>query len=118
MVVEAMVSGDAYQEDEVPGQVKGGDMARWSETRKVTVTHAPGLHARPCLAIVNTVRRFQSEVTICNGDQVANAAEILEIMSLGVPQGTEVTLHAKGPDALEAIDTLEKLFVDNFGFES
>ena len=93
-------------------------MARRSETRKVTVTHSPGLHARPCLAIVNTVRRFRSEVTICNGDQVANAAEILEIMSLGVPQGTEVTLQAKGPDAVEAVDSLERLFVDNFGFEN
>jgi phosphotransferase system HPr (HPr) family protein len=93
-------------------------MAKRSATRKVTVTHAPGLHARPCLAIINTVRRFQSEVTICNGDEVANAAEILELMSLGVPQGTEVTLEAKGPDAVEAVDALERLFVDNFGFEN
>ena len=93
-------------------------MAKRSATRKVTVTHAPGLHARPCLAIINTVRRFQSDVTICNGDEVANAAEILELMSLGVPQGTEVTLEAKGPDAVEAVDALERLFVDNFGFEN
>jgi len=93
-------------------------MAKRSATRKVTVTHSPGLHARPCLAIINTVRRFQSEVTICNGDEVANAAEILELMSLGVPQGTEVTLEATGPDAVEAVDALERLFVDNFGFEN
>ena len=93
-------------------------MAKRSATRKVTVTHSPGLHARPCLAIINTVRRFQSDVTICNGDEVANAAEILELMSLGVPQGTEVTLEATGPDAVEAVDALERLFVDNFGFEN
>lgn len=93
-------------------------MAKQSATRKVTVTHSPGLHARPCLAIVNTVRRFQSEVTIGNGVEVANATEILELMSLGVPQGTEVTLQAKGPDAVEAADALERLFADNFGFEN
>ena len=93
-------------------------MAKQSATRKVTVTHSPGLHARPCLAIVNTVRRFQSEVTIGNGNEVANASEILELMSLGVPLGTQVTLQAKGPDAVEAVDALERLFADNFGFEN
>ena len=93
-------------------------MAKQSATRTVVVTHSPGLHARPCLAIVNTVRRFQSQVKICKGDEAADAAEILELMSLGVPQGTEVTLQAKGPDAVDAVDALERLFADNFGFET
>jgi len=92
-------------------------MSPRSVTRKVIVTHSPGLHARPCLAIVNTVRQFRSQVTIDNGQDTADASEILQIMSLGVPQGTEVTLHAKGPDAQEAIDRLVRLFAENFGFE-
>jgi phosphocarrier protein len=93
-------------------------MVKQTATRTVLVTHSPGLHARPCLAIVNTVRRFQSQVKICKGDEAANAGEILEIMSLGVPQGTEVTLEAKGPDADEAVDALEQLILNNFGFDS
>jgi phosphotransferase system HPr (HPr) family protein len=80
------------------------------------VSHFHGLHARPCLAIVNTVRRFRSKVKIRNGDREADAAEILQVMSLGVPQGAEVTLWARGPDAEEALDTLVRLFSDNFGF--
>ena len=88
-----------------------------SATRRVTVTHAPGLHARPCLAIVNLVRRFQAKVKIASGDREADAGEILEIMSLGAPQGTEVTLSARGPDADRALDALEALIADNFGFE-
>ena len=87
-----------------------------SATRQVMVTHSPGLHARPCLAIVNTVRRFQSKVTIRSGDQEADAGEILHVMSLGAPQGTELTLSASGPDAEEALDALVRLFSDNFGF--
>lgn len=87
-----------------------------SATRKVTITHSPGLHARPCLAIVNTVRRFRSKVKMRNGDQEANAGEILELMSLGVPEGTEVTFSATGPDAKEAADALARLVLDNFGF--
>ena len=87
-----------------------------SATRQVMVTHSPGLHARPCLAIVNTVRRFRSKVTIRSGDQEADAGEILHVMSLGVPQGAEITLSASGPDAEEALDALVRLITDNFGF--
>ena len=92
-------------------------MPKRSATRTVVVGHSPGLHARPCLAIVNTVRRFRSKVQIRSGDRGADASAILQIMSLGVPQGAEVTLYAKGPDAEEALDALVKLFSSNFGFD-
>jgi phosphotransferase system HPr (HPr) family protein len=83
----------------------------------VTVAHPHGICARGSLAIVNTVRRFQSQVQIRNGDQQADASEVLPIMSLGVPQGAEVTLLAQGADAEEVLDTLARLFADNFGFD-
>jgi phosphotransferase system HPr (HPr) family protein len=85
-------------------------------TRTLTVTHIPGLHARPCLAIVNTVRRFHSKVQLRKGKETVDAGEILYLMSLGVPAGTEVTLTATGPDANEALDALVQLFQNNFGF--
>jgi len=90
--------------------------AKTTASRTVTVTHHPGLHARPCLAIVNTVRRFQSKVEIRNGREVADAGEVLQLMSMGVDAGTDVTLTATGPDANEAIDALVELFQTNFGF--
>ena len=85
--------------------------------RKVIVTHPHGICARGSLAIVNTVRRFQSKVQIHNGDQQADASDVLPIMSLGVPQGAEVILSAEGADAEEVLDTLARLFADNFGFD-
>lgn len=85
-------------------------------TQTVTVTHPHGICARGSLAIVNTVRRFRSQVQICKGDQQASASEVLPILSLGVPQGAEVTLSAQGVDAEEVLDTLARLFADNFGF--
>lgn len=87
-----------------------------SATRKVVVTHVPGLHLRPCDAIVKAVRRFQSKVKIRHGDQEADAGDILNLLSLAVPQGAEVTLWAQDPDANEALNTLAALFSDNFGF--
>jgi len=90
-------------------------MSAQSATRQVVVTHAAGIHARPSLAIFNTVRGFQSQVTIRNGRHAADAREILQLLSLGVPCGAEVTLSAEGPDAEEAVDALANLFADDFG---
>ncbi len=90
-------------------------MALQSATRRLTVTHRSGLHARPSLAIVKTVQRFQSKVRIRNGHQEADAGDILQILSLGVPEGTELTLAAQGPDAEQVLDALATLFADDFG---
>lgn len=89
-------------------------MALQSATRRMTVNHRPGLHARPSLAIVKTVQRFQSKVRLRNGHQEADAGDILQILSMGVPEGAEVTLVAQGPDAEEVINALAKLFADDF----
>jgi len=92
-------------------------MRKRSATRQVVVNHRGGIHARPSLAIVNTVRRFQSKVRMRVDDREADASEILQIMSLGIPQGTEVTLAAQGPDEEEVLEALTRLFADNFGME-
>ncbi len=89
-----------------------------SATRRITVAHHGGLHARPSLAIVKTVRQFQSKVQIRNGDQEADAGEILQILSMGVPQGAEVALSAQGPDADRVLDALVRLFADDFGMSA
>ena len=85
------------------------------ETRQVTVTHPTGLHVRPCGAIVTTVNRFRSEVRIRYGNNEADASSIFDIMLLTVPQGAKVTLLAEGPDAEAVLDSLTKLFADDFG---
>ena len=86
-----------------------------SATQQLLVTHLPGIHARPSLSIVQTVRRFRSKVTIGYAGREADAGEILGVMSLGVPQGSQVTLSAHGPDAEEVVAALAKLFADDFG---
>lgn len=83
-------------------------------TRTVNITNPHGLHVRPCLAIVNTVRRHNAEVTVQKNGQTANASSILDLMSLAATQGTELVLSAKGPNATEALDALARLFANEF----
>jgi len=90
-------------------------MAKNSATRKVTVVNPPGLHARPSLAVVQTVRRFKSKVQVHAKGETVDAGQIIELMSLGAEQGTEILLTAKGPDAAEVLDALAQQFADGFG---
>jgi phosphotransferase system HPr (HPr) family protein len=90
-------------------------MSENSVTRKVTVLNPAGLHARPSLAVVQTVRRSQSKVQLRTPRQTVDAADILQILGLGAVQGTELVLSAAGPDAEEVLNKLADLFTDRFG---
>jgi phosphotransferase system HPr (HPr) family protein len=68
---------------------------------------------RPCSAIVKTVSHFESKVQIRYGDHEADASDIFDILSLGVPREAVVTLLAEGPDAEAVLDSLSILF-DSF----
>jgi len=82
------------------------------QTRAVVLSHHHGLHVRPCLAIVNTLRRIDARVKIQVGSQTADAASILELMALGAGKGTKLMLTATGIDAVEALDALARLMAN------
>jgi multiphosphoryl transfer protein len=92
-------------------------MLRRPATRQVIVTYPKGIHVRPSTAIVKAARQSLCKVAIRYGDREADASEILSILALGVPCGAELTLLAEGPDSKAVLDTLEKLFADNFGMD-
>lgn len=73
--------------------------------KKILVKAESGLHARPAGAIVQMASKFKSEITI-NG---MNAKSIMNVMSLGVGHGEEVTIKVDGDDAQEALTSLATL---------
>jgi phosphotransferase system HPr (HPr) family protein len=86
-----------------------------SVTRKVIVVNSAGLHARPSLAVSQTVRGSKSKVEIRAPHSTVDAADILQLLSLGAARGTELVLTATGPDAGEVVDSLARQFADGFG---
>jgi phosphotransferase system HPr (HPr) family protein len=86
-----------------------------SATRKVVVINPAGLHARPSLAVSQTVRASKSQVEIRAPRQTVNAADVLQLLSLGAARGTELVLSAAGPDAEQVLDSLAQQFADGFG---
>ena len=74
-----------------------------------TITDPAGMHARPASALVGSLSKFQSDITLgFNGKQV-NLKSILGVMSLGVPSGSQVQIAADGADEAEAMETIERV---------
>lgn len=86
--------------------------------KTVTVLNKTGLHARPASDFVKAAAKFSSKITIKRLDEdmdEANAKSIVFLLSLGIGQGTEVEISARGDDEQQAVDELTALIESGFG---
>ncbi|AMB99639.1 phosphocarrier protein HPr [Aerococcus urinaehominis] len=67
------------------------------------ITAETGIHARPATLLVQTASKFQSEITLEYKGKSVNLKSIMGVMSLGVGQGSDVTITADGEDEEEAM---------------
>ena len=88
-------------------------MGELKATRTVVVTNYEGLHLRAATMVVETVRRYESEVKLTKDGEPAGI-EVLQLVSLGVGQGEQLLFEATGHDAVEVLDALVQLFASNF----
>lgn len=72
-------------------------------SQKVAIKNATGLHARPAANLTAFVKKFKSKVYIVNGNKKANAASVINILTLGAKQGVEVEVQAEGEDEVQAL---------------
>lgn len=79
------------------------------EKRTIIVKNKTGLHARPAALFVQTAGKFLSEIIVKKEDKEVNAKSIMGIMALGVSQGNEITIIARGEDEKEAVEALVDL---------
>ena len=89
-------------------------MSELKATRTVVVTNCQGLHARAATLVANLVRGFDAEVKLAKDCEQVDGTEVLQILSLGVAQGEQLSLEATGHDAEHVLDALVELFASNF----
>lgn len=77
-----------------------------------------GLHLRAASTLAQTVKRFNSTVTISHDGQEVNAGSVTSLMMLGAGKGTKLKVKAEGPDAQKALAAVRALFDDRFGEDS
>ena len=82
---------------------------------KVQVENEYGLHARPAAMIVRALTGLECEVILYARSEEANCRNILDIMSLAITCGEELSIQAQGPDSENALSSIQALFESRFG---
>jgi len=77
--------------------------------KKFMITAETGIHARPATQLVNKAGQYEAEVTLEYKGKSVNLKSIMGVMSLGVGQGSEVTIKAEGQDAEDALKGIEEI---------
>lgn len=69
-----------------------------------------GLHARTATRLAQAVLQFSASVTVeCKGN-TANAASIVELLSLGASTGSPLFVYATGSEAAPCLKHIAELF--------
>jgi phosphocarrier protein HPr len=79
------------------------------ESYEATITLAGDLHARPAGALSVAAAKFAAAVELTVGANQANAKSVLAVMQLGATTGQQVTVHAVGDDAKDAVAALTSI---------
>jgi phosphocarrier protein len=98
--------------------ITGGGEAGASEgglVRTLPIVNRKGLHARASAKFVQTVERFDAEVTVTRGGETVGGRSIMGLLTLAAAQGTKIVVTAEGPEAREAMEAIASLLANRFG---
>ncbi len=82
--------------------------------REIKIINKKGLHARATVKFVQCVEAYDAEVTVSRCGETVGGLSIMGILTLGAGVGTSIFVGAKGPQALDVLDALEKLVAGKF----
>ena len=77
--------------------------------RETVVNNKVGLFARPATFFIQKANEFQCSIWVEKDDRRVNAKSLLGVLSMGIMDGTTISLIADGVDEAEALDALTKL---------
>jgi phosphocarrier protein FPr len=87
-------------------------------TITIRLENPHGLHARPAARFVQTAAAYQAEVWVSNrtnGRGPVPANSLNSLATVGAVKGSLLSLHARGPQAGEVLEALQRLVEGHFG---
>ena len=94
---------------------KSSTTSAGAHTKELLVQNKMGIHARPAAMIVRVTNKFKAEVLVEKDEEQVNGKSIMGLMMLAAEEGSVLNIAANGPDEAEVLQSLEKLFADQFG---
>lgn len=77
--------------------------------RETVVNNKVGLFARPATFFIQKANEFKCSIWVEKDDRRVNAKSLLGVLSMGIADGTTISLIADGVDEAEALEALAKL---------
>lgn len=87
-------------------------------TRNFAIVNQRGLHARASARFVQLVESYDARVTVEKDEISVGGTSIMGLMMLAASPGCHIRVTARGPQAKELVDALERLISTRFGEES
>ena len=88
-----------------------------ARARDLLIVNKKGLHARASAKFVQTVERFDADVTVTRCGETVGGRSIMGLLTLAAAQGTTIMVTAKGQDATACLQAIDDLLANRFGEE-
>jgi len=86
------------------------------QQKTVTVVNINGIHCRPSSAIVKVAMQYKSSMRAECENGSANLKSMIEIITLALHAGEEVTITTDGEDEAEALTALADAFTTHYDY--
>ena len=83
--------------------------------RKLKIKNKLGLHARAAAKIVQISNQYESKLFLKKDNREVDGRNILSILTLSCPIGTEIEARIVGEDSENFMEKLSALFEQKFG---
>jgi phosphocarrier protein len=98
------------EEDCPPAPIPDGALAR-----DLAIVNRKGLHARASAKFVQTVERYEADVTVTRCGETVGGRSIMGLLTLAAAQGTTITVTARGAEAQACLQGIADLVSNRFG---
>lgn len=82
-------------------------------TQEIILKNDEGLHARPATEIVKNASKYNCDIKLDVNGRKYNAKSVLNIMSAGIKNNTQIKIICDGVDEKEALTDLLETFKNN-----
>jgi phosphoenolpyruvate-protein phosphotransferase len=102
-----IIAGEMLMDIDYAAAVKeSAAVADATERRTIVLALRHGLHARPAALLAKRARAASAPVMLSAHTKSADARSVTAVMALGAAHGDELTITARGANALAAIDAI------------
>ncbi len=86
-------------------------MNEYKAARDVMVVNPQGLHLRMANLVAACAGKFNAKIELVRDNDRVNGKSIIDLLGLGAPKGTRLTVVAIGQDADAALEALAEVFL-------